>query len=83
MKWATTVQDILTLAKVFALIMIIVMGLNYLVQGRSDAFEDPMAGTNWSPVLIATAFYQTMYAYAGWSVLVRFGIVIKLFHLVK
>nr|XP_045592765.1 Y+L amino acid transporter 2-like [Procambarus clarkii] len=66
-KWATTVQDVLALTKVLALIMIIVVGINHLAWGRSQHFHDPMAGSNYSPVLIATAFYHTLYAYDGWD----------------
>ncbi|XP_069182692.1 Y+L amino acid transporter 2-like [Procambarus clarkii] len=66
-KWATTVQDVLALTKVLALIMIIVVGVNHLAWGRSQHFQDPMAGSNWSPVLIATAFYHTLFSYGGWD----------------
>ncbi|XP_071524173.1 Y+L amino acid transporter 2-like isoform X2 [Panulirus ornatus] len=66
-KWATTVQDVLAFTKVLALIMIIVVGLNHLVRGRSKNFDDPMAGTNWDPSLLATAFYHSIYAYDGWD----------------
>ncbi|XP_071524171.1 Y+L amino acid transporter 2-like isoform X2 [Panulirus ornatus] len=66
-KWATTVQDVLAFTKVLALIMIIVVGLNHLARGRSKNFDDPMAGTNWDPSLLATAFYHTGFAYSGWS----------------
>ncbi|XP_069951305.1 Y+L amino acid transporter 2-like isoform X1 [Cherax quadricarinatus] len=66
-KWAARVQNILALTKVLALIMIITIGIYYLVLGRTHNFDDVMAGTNWDPALIATAFYQTFYTYSGWG----------------
>nr|XP_053644331.1 Y+L amino acid transporter 2-like [Cherax quadricarinatus] len=67
-KWAARVQNILALTKVLALIMIITIGIYYLVLGRTHNFDDVMAGTNWDPPLIATAFYQTFYTYSGCQV---------------
>nr|XP_053638116.1 Y+L amino acid transporter 2-like [Cherax quadricarinatus] len=66
-KWAARVQNILALTKVLALIMIIVIGMYYLVWGRTRNYEDVMAGTNWDSALIATAFYQTLFTYGGWG----------------
>ncbi|KAG7169553.1 Large neutral amino acids transporter small subunit 2-like [Homarus americanus] len=69
-KWATTVQDVLALTKVLALIMIIVVGINHLARGRSDNFADPMANTNWNPAFIATANMPRAIAISLCSVMV-------------
>nr|XP_053627422.1 large neutral amino acids transporter small subunit 2-like [Cherax quadricarinatus] len=66
-KWATSVQDMLALTKVLALIMIIGIGINRLAWGGTHNYDDPMEGTNWNPVFIATAFYHTLFAYDGWD----------------
>nr|XP_053644394.1 Y+L amino acid transporter 2-like isoform X2 [Cherax quadricarinatus] len=66
-KWATRVQNTLALTKVLALIMIIVIGINYLAWGRTHNYRHIMVGTNWDPASIATAFYQSLYAYSGWG----------------
>lgn len=66
-QWATTVQDALALTKVLALIIIIVAGMHHLARGHTENFENVMDGTNWHPALIATTFYHTLWAYAGWN----------------
>ncbi|XP_047485270.1 Y+L amino acid transporter 2-like isoform X2 [Penaeus chinensis] len=66
-QWATTVQDALALTKVLALIIIIVGGMHHLARGHTENFENVMDGTNWHPALIATTFYHTLWAYAGWN----------------
>ncbi|XP_069953935.1 Y+L amino acid transporter 2-like [Cherax quadricarinatus] len=66
-KWATRVQNILSFTKVLSLIMIIVIGIYYLAWGRTHNYDDVMAGTNWHPALIATAFYHTLFTYSGWA----------------
>ncbi|XP_042893082.1 Y+L amino acid transporter 2-like, partial [Penaeus japonicus] len=65
--WATTLQDALALTKVLALVIIIVGGMHHLAQGHTENFENAMEGTNWHPALIATTFYHTLWAYAGWG----------------
>ncbi|XP_069954142.1 Y+L amino acid transporter 2-like [Cherax quadricarinatus] len=66
-KWATRVQNILSLTKVLSLIMIIVLGIYYLAWGRTHNYDDVMAATNWHPAFIATAFYHTLFTYSGWD----------------
>ncbi|KAG0715214.1 Y+L amino acid transporter 2 [Chionoecetes opilio] len=66
-RWATRVQDLLALTKVFALIVIIVVGLCHLFRGTTQNYEDPMEGTTTYPALLATTFYHTFYAYDGWD----------------
>ncbi|KAG0716603.1 Y+L amino acid transporter 2 [Chionoecetes opilio] len=68
-RWATRVQDLLALTKVFALIVIIVVGVCHLFRGTTQNFEDPMEGTTTHPALLATTFYHTIYAYDGCSFL--------------
>ncbi|XP_063596532.1 Y+L amino acid transporter 2-like [Penaeus indicus] len=66
-QWATTVQDAMALTKVLALIIIIIGGMHHLARGHTENFENVMDGTNWHPALIATTFYHTLWAYAGWN----------------
>ncbi|KAG0721504.1 Y+L amino acid transporter 2 [Chionoecetes opilio] len=65
-RWATRVQDLLALTKVFALIVIIVVGMCHLFRGTTQNYEDPMEGTTTNAALLASAFYHTFYAYDGW-----------------
>jgi len=73
-KWATSVQDIFTIAKLSALVVIIIAGLieifkgNYMYLEPSEAFKTvdsitPSAGS------VALAAYQGFFAYAGWNYL--------------
>ncbi|CAI4228367.1 unnamed protein product [Auanema sp. JU1783] len=69
---ATFVQDFFTVAKVFALLLIIGSGLYLLgfggVQYR-ESFENIFEGTTRDPTQISLAFYSGLFAFSGWNFL--------------
>uniref|UniRef100_A0AAQ5YQY4 Solute carrier family 7 member 10a n=1 Tax=Amphiprion ocellaris TaxID=80972 RepID=A0AAQ5YQY4_AMPOC len=71
-RWATRIQDVFTVGKLLALVLIIVVGLIQISRGHYDALrpsvafefsEDPSVGQ------IALAFLQASFAYSGWNFL--------------
>uniref|UniRef100_A0A671TNA2 Solute carrier family 7 member 10a n=1 Tax=Sparus aurata TaxID=8175 RepID=A0A671TNA2_SPAAU len=71
-RWATRIQDVFTVGKLLALVLIIVVGLVQIFRGHYDALrpstafefsEDPSVGQ------IALAFLQASFAYSGWNFL--------------
>jgi len=66
-KWATTVQDIFTYAKLLALFIIIATGIVQLGRGQTQNFtwED----TEEDFTKIALSFYSGLFAYNGWNYL--------------
>ncbi|XP_055955643.1 Y+L amino acid transporter 2 isoform X2 [Patella vulgata] len=65
-KLATRVQDFFTLAKLFALVFIIIAGLVKIAQGETEYFQDAFQGTSTNVGSISLAFYSGLFAYAGW-----------------
>ncbi|CAI2731067.1 unnamed protein product [Schistosoma spindalis] len=61
------IQDIFTLAKLAALIMIIVTGFVESGIGRYEELKETFVDSNWSPGKIANAFYSGLFAYSGWT----------------
>ncbi|XP_037782281.1 large neutral amino acids transporter small subunit 1-like [Penaeus monodon] len=53
--------------KLLALVMIIVAGVYHLASGHVGNFRAPLEGTKWQAAAIATAFYQSLFSYAGWE----------------
>ena len=71
-KWATRVQDTFTVAKVFALLMIIATGAYLLCTGDElyrRSFEDLFEGTTTDVGKASLAFYSGLFAYQGWNYL--------------
>ncbi|CAH8595758.1 unnamed protein product [Heterobilharzia americana] len=68
-KFSTRIQDVFTFAKLAALIMIIVTGFVQIGFGRYDGLKEPFEDSDWSPGLIANAFYSGLFAYSGWNYL--------------
>ncbi|CAH8588735.1 unnamed protein product [Schistosoma curassoni] len=66
-KFSTRIQDIFTLVKLAALIMIIVTGFVQSGFGRYEELEEPFVYSDWSPGKIANAFYSCLFAYGGWT----------------
>ncbi|XP_028966816.1 b(0,+)-type amino acid transporter 1 [Galendromus occidentalis] len=64
---AARIQNVFTVAKIFALICIIFGGMWELAQGQTEYLESGFDGTSWSFSDIASAFYSAMWAYDGWN----------------
>lgn len=68
-KAAARVQDIFTIAKVLALIIIIIVGIIQLFRGYVENFEGAFRETTTKPGAFALAFYSGLFSYAGWNYL--------------
>ncbi|KAH3768743.1 large neutral amino acids transporter small subunit 2-like [Dreissena polymorpha] len=69
-RWATRVQDIFTVAKIIALVMIIITGIvKFVMKEQVESFEEPWDGTQTNPGRIAFSFYSGLFSYAGWNYL--------------
>ena len=66
-KWATTVQDVFTYAKLTALFAIILTGFYQLSQGQVQHFT--WENTETDMTKIALSFYSGLFAYNGWNYL--------------
>ena len=64
-KWATRVQDVFALAKILALVIIIITGFIQLGKGKiaNFSFDD----TETDITKIALSFYSGLFAYNGWN----------------
>ena len=66
-RMSNMVQDYLTYAKVFALILICLTGFVQLGSGNTEHFT--WDGTVTDPSVIALSFYSGLFAYTGWNYL--------------
>jgi solute carrier family 7 L-type amino acid transporter-like protein len=66
-KWATTVQDVFTYAKLAALFLIIATGFVQLGRGKVEYFN--FDDTETDITKIALSFYSGLFAYNGWNYL--------------
>jgi len=67
-KLATKVQDVFSVTKVFALLVIIIAGLVY-VSNHQENWATPFQGSTGSPGQIVLAFYSGLFSFAGWNYL--------------
>ncbi|EDW45882.1 large neutral amino acids transporter small subunit 1 [Drosophila sechellia] len=67
-KVSMKVQDVFTVGKLLALIMIILSGLYYMATGELENFSNPWDG-NYSTRNIGYAFYSGLFAFGGWNYL--------------
>lgn len=68
-KWVTSVTDVFTATKVFALLVIFAAGAWYLFTGHTELLEKPFENSTTSPGHIALAFYNGLFSYSGWNYL--------------
>jgi len=68
-KAATRAQNVFTIAKIVALIMIIIGGFIKLSEGRTNFLSTTTSftSTTATPTSIALAFYSGLWAYDGWN----------------
>ncbi|KAJ8381823.1 hypothetical protein SKAU_G00026010 [Synaphobranchus kaupii] len=63
---ATRTQIILTIIKMFALVLIIVPGICALVRGQTENFHNAFNSESFTLNKLPLAFYSGLYAYGGW-----------------
>lgn len=68
-KWATKVQVVITISKLLALIMIIIIGFYFIIKGETESFQDAFEDSDTSAGAVALSFYSGFWAYSGWSYL--------------
>ncbi|XP_033119667.1 b(0,+)-type amino acid transporter 1-like [Anneissia japonica] len=68
-RLATSIQIIFTAAKLFALGLIIVIGLINMIKGNTDHIDPSVSfkGSETSAFAYGIAFYQGLWAYEGWN----------------
>lgn len=66
-KRAATVMEVLSVAKVGALISIILVGIYHLATGNTQNYNNVTEGTNWGATYVASAFYQSLFTFDGWD----------------
>ncbi|XP_071959569.1 b(0,+)-type amino acid transporter 1-like [Antedon mediterranea] len=68
-RLATSIQIIFTAAKLFALFLIILIGLINMIKGNTEYLDPSVSfkGSETSPFAYGIAFYQGLWAYEGWN----------------
>ncbi|KAJ1149453.1 hypothetical protein NDU88_002262 [Pleurodeles waltl] len=66
-KTATLVMNIFTVAKFASLLVIVVGGVVFLVNGHTGHFQNAFQGTATGFGAIGIAFYQGQWPYSGWN----------------
>ncbi|KAG9336865.1 hypothetical protein JZ751_003213 [Albula glossodonta] len=65
-RFAMSIQVVFTVAKLAALVVIVIGGMVLLAQGSTASFHNAVEGTHLGLSPIGTAFYQGLWSYAGW-----------------
>ncbi|XP_069759708.1 cystine/glutamate transporter-like isoform X2 [Narcine bancroftii] len=65
-NWTARVQIILTISKLVALGLIIILGMMALAQGHNENFQNAFNSSSVTLDKIPLAFYSGMFAYSGW-----------------
>ncbi|CAI4225833.1 unnamed protein product [Auanema sp. JU1783] len=70
-KMATSTNNIYSVTKVLALLIIITTGIAWLFLGNVEYFQYPdvMEGSNYKPSSLSLAFYSGVFSFAGWNYL--------------
>lgn len=71
-RWGAMVQNIVTFAKVAALLVIIVAGIVNMSEGHLENFDDAFVAKDLTASGIGLAIYSGLYSYMGWDSL-NFG----------
>lgn len=64
--WGTRAQVFFTVAKVLALVVVIIGGIVKLAQGYTQNFQNAFEGTSTDPGFIALSVLDGYFAYKGW-----------------
>lgn len=64
---AARVQIVFTMAKLGALVIIIIGGIVRLGQGMTSVLDTGFSGTQDNPATVSLAFYSALWAYDGWN----------------
>ncbi|XP_058061166.1 Y+L amino acid transporter 2 [Anopheles bellator] len=67
-KWAMKIQDVFTIAKLTALVSIILAGMYFMATDSLDNFYNPWEG-DYTLSSLAYAFYSGLFAFGGWNYL--------------
>lgn len=67
-KLSMKIQDVFTVAKLLALISIIIAGCYYMATGHLENFDDPWSG-QYDAASLGFAFYSGLFAFGGWNYL--------------
>ncbi|KAJ8333040.1 hypothetical protein SKAU_G00419360 [Synaphobranchus kaupii] len=66
-RFSLSLQTFFLVAKVLALVVIVIGGLVLLVGGHTGSFENAFEGTKLGISPIGVAFYQGLWSYDGWN----------------
>ncbi len=65
-KWASRINNIFSLGKIAALVLITGFGIYYLAIGKTQNLNEDFQLTETRPAKWTTAFYLALYSYDGW-----------------
>lgn len=68
-NWATRVQSVFTVTKVFALAIVIIIGFVQLGKGEIEHIQNGFDNTKQNAGAFALAFYSGLFSYSGWNYL--------------